>query len=204
MANIRDQCSWVHMHEPERATQKSKDLVSMAVAKGQTAGAAATPALGSINKSGLVIGGGISGMTAALALAEQGSDAYLVEKEKELGGHLRQVRYMLNGEDPQDELQNAKAQVFKNQSIHLFTGATIEGVEGSIGDFRTNVPAHGKRSELKHGVVIVATGANSISQKNTCMRKTSGYLRNVNWSNVCRMAPPSSRHAVIARRKLWS
>ena len=78
-------------------------------------------------------------MTAALALAEQGFDAYLVEKEKELGGHLRHVRYMLNGEDPQDELQNAKAQVFKNQRIHLFTGATIEGVEGTIGDFRTNV-----------------------------------------------------------------
>ncbi len=164
MANIRDQCSWVHMHEPERATEKSKDLVRMAVAKARLLEPLTRRSV-SINKSGLVIGGGISGLTAALALAEQGFDAYLVEKEKELGGHLRQVRYMLNGEDPQAQLQNAKAQVFKNQRIHLFTGATIEGVEGTIGDFRTNVLANGKRSELKHGVVIVATGAQQYEPK---------------------------------------
>jgi heterodisulfide reductase subunit A-like polyferredoxin len=164
MANIRDQCSWVHMHEPERATEKSKDLVRMAVAKARLLEPLTRRSV-SINKSGLVIGGGISGLTAALALAEQGFDAYLVEKERELGGHLRQVRYMLNGEDPQAQLQNVKAQVFKNQRIHLFTGATIEGVEGTIGDFRTNVLANGKRSELKHGVVIVATGAQQYEPK---------------------------------------
>ena len=164
MANIRDQCSWVHMHEPEKATEKSEDLVRMAVAKARLLEPLTRRSV-SINKSGLVIGGGISGLTAALALAEQGFDAYLVEKEKELGGHLRHVRYMLNGEDPQAQLQNAKAKVFKNQRIHLFTGATIEGVEGTIGDFRTNVLANGKRSELKHGVVIVATGAQQYEPK---------------------------------------
>ncbi len=79
-------------------------------------------------------------MTAALALAEQGFDAYLVEKEKELGGNLRHVRYLLNGEDPQaGAAERTKAQVLKNQRIHLFTGATIEAIDGTIGDFRTKI-----------------------------------------------------------------
>lgn len=164
MANIRDQCSWVHMHEPEKATEKAKDLVRMAVAKARLLEPLTRRSV-SINKSGIVIGGGISGLTAALALAEQGFDAYLVEKEKELGGHLRHVRYMLNGEDPQAQLQNTKARVFKNQRIHLFTGATIEGVEGTIGDFRTKISGNGKCSEIKHGVVIVATGAQQYEPK---------------------------------------
>ena len=164
MANIRDQCSWVHMHEPERATEKSKDLVRMAVAKARLLEPLTRRSV-AIKKSGLVIGGGISGMTAALALAEQGFDAYLLEKQGELGGHVRNLRYMLNGESPQDELKRVKADVRKNHRIHVFTGAAIEGIDGTIGDFKTNVVANGKRSELKHGVVIVATGAQEYEPK---------------------------------------
>ena len=103
MANIRDQCSWVHMHEPERATQKSKDLVRMAVAKSRLLQPLHRQTI-KMEKSALVIGGGLSGMTAALALAAQGFDACLVEKEHELGGNLRHIHYLLNGEKPQDEL----------------------------------------------------------------------------------------------------
>ena len=158
MANIRDQCSWVHMHEPEKATEKSKDLVRMAVAKARLLEPLTRRSV-AVNKSALVIGGGISGLTAALALAEQSFDVYLVEKEKELGGHLRHVRYTLNGEDPQVQLQGAKAQVFKNQRIHLFTGGCVESIDGTSGDFRTKISANGKSSEIKHGVVIVAIGA---------------------------------------------
>ncbi len=88
MANIRDQCSWVHMHEPEKATQKSKDLLRMAIAKSRLLQPLQRQRI-KIQKSALVIGGGISGMTAALTLARQGSDVYLVEKEDELGGNLR-------------------------------------------------------------------------------------------------------------------
>ena len=164
MANIRDQCSWVHMHEPEKATEKSKDLVRMAVAKARLLQPLTRRSV-AVNKSALVIGGGISGMTAALALAEQGFDAFLVEKQKELGGHLRQVRYMLTGDDPQQELQRVKAQVRKDHRIHIFTGAAIESLDGTIGDFKTKVSANGKSAEIKHGVVIVATGAQSYEPK---------------------------------------
>ena len=85
MANIRDQCSWVHMHEYEKATQKSKDLVRMAVAKARLLDPLQTRSV-PITKSTLVIGAGVAGMTSAVELADQGFDVYLVEREKEVGG----------------------------------------------------------------------------------------------------------------------
>src|SRR3990170_7392702 len=90
MANIRDQCSWVHMHEHERATQKAKDLVRMAVARAALLQPQEDPEL-EIKDSALVIGGGIAGMTAALTLANQGFKVHVVEKETEMGGNLRSL-----------------------------------------------------------------------------------------------------------------
>ncbi|HUI82834.1 MAG TPA: FAD-dependent oxidoreductase [Candidatus Binatia bacterium] len=162
MANIRDQCSWVHMHEPEKATAKSKDLVRMAVAKARMLQPLYRRSV-AINKSGLVIGGGISGMTAALALADQGFDAYVVEKENDLGGHLKNVQYTLNGGNPQDELKRVKARVRNNRRIHVFNDAAIESIDGNIGDFRTKISANGASAEVSHGTVIVATGAKEYS-----------------------------------------
>ncbi|MGA3316149.1 MAG: FAD-dependent oxidoreductase [Candidatus Korobacteraceae bacterium] len=164
MANIRDQCSWVHMHEPERATQKAKDLVRMAVAKSRLLQPLQRQRI-RIQKSALVIGGGISGMTAALTLARQGSDVYLVEKEKELGGNLRHLYYSLNGERPQEELARLRDEIQRSSRIRLFTGAIIENIEGSIGNFKTRISARGATTEVEHGVVIVATGAKQYQPK---------------------------------------
>ena len=164
MANIRDQCSWVHMHEPEKATQKSKDLLRMAVAKSRLLQPLQRQRI-KIQKSALVIGGGLSGMTAALTLARQGSDVYLVEKENELGGNLRHIHYLLNGENPQEELARLRGEIQQNSRIHLFTGAVIENIEGSIGNFKTRISAHGVTTEVAHGVVIVATGAKQYQPK---------------------------------------
>ena len=158
MANIRDQCSWVHMHEPERATQKSKDLVRMAIAKSRLLEPLQRRQL-TIEKSALVIGGGISGMTAALALARQGADVFLVERDNWLGGNLRHTHYLLDGEKPQDELARIKDEIAQSRRIRVFTGATIESIEGSIGNFKTRISARGEPREFAHGVVIVATGA---------------------------------------------
>ena len=104
-------------------------------------------------------------MTAALSLAEQGFDAYLVEKEDELGGNLRHIHYLLDGEKPQDELRRLKERIKQNSRIHLFTGAHIESIEGSIGDFRTKISVLGGTGEVAHGVVIVATGAKEYQPK---------------------------------------
>ena len=164
MANIRDQCSWVHMHEPEKATQKSKDLVRMALAKARLLQPLQRQTV-RIEKSALVIGGGISGITAALSLARQGFDAYLVEKENEIGGSLRHIHYLLNGDSPQEELSRLRDEIEQNSRVHLFTGAAIEKIEGTIGNFKTTITAQGTSTEIRHGVVIVATGAKQYQPK---------------------------------------
>jgi heterodisulfide reductase subunit A-like polyferredoxin len=164
MANIRDQCSWVHMHEPEKATEKSKDLVRMALAKARLLQPLQRQSI-KIEKAALVLGGGLAGMTAALALARQAFDVYLVERANELGGNLRHTYYLLNGDKPQDELARLRNQIEQNIKIHIYTGAAIEKVDGSIGNFRTTIAAQGRTTEVTHGVVIVATGAKPYEPK---------------------------------------
>jgi heterodisulfide reductase subunit A-like polyferredoxin len=158
MANIRDQCSWVHMHEPDSATQKSKDLARIAIAKARLLQPLHRHRV-KVEKSALVIGGGLSGMTAALSLANQGFYVYLAEKENELGGNLRRIHYLLNGERPQNELVRLRGEIEQNSRICLFTGAVIENIEGTVGNFTTRISVAGEPREVNHGVVIVATGA---------------------------------------------
>ncbi len=162
MANIRDQCSWVHMQEPEKATVKARDLVRMAVAKVRLDQTLHTRPL-EVNHDALVIGGGLAGMTAAAALADQGYGVHLVERESELGGHLRKVRYLLNGEDPQAKLRELIRRVSSHPGIHVHTGAGITGMTGSLGHFETTLAVRGDGAPeaVQHGVVIVATGADS-------------------------------------------
>ena len=164
MANIRDQCSWVHMEEKAKATKKAKDLVRMAVAKAALLEPLQKGKL-PITKGALVIGGGLAGMTSALELAEQGYDVYLVEKEKELGGNLRNVRYLLNGEDPQKELKKIIDKVKENPKIHLFLESKIESVEGSVGNFKTKIRTKDEVKEVEHGVAIIAVGAKEYKPK---------------------------------------
>ncbi|MEE9501448.1 MAG: FAD-dependent oxidoreductase, partial [Candidatus Aminicenantaceae bacterium] len=158
MANIRDQCSWVHMAEPEKASEKSKDLVRMAVAKARMLEPLQTRFV-PIIKSALVIGGGVAGISSALELAGQGYDVYLVEREKELGGNLRHIHYLLNGEKPQEELKKLIQRIEDHPKIHLYTETKIENIDGSIGNFKTTLSTQGKSIEFEHGVVVVATGA---------------------------------------------
>jgi len=164
MANIRDQCSWVHMQEPEKASEKSKDLVRMAVAKARLLEPLQKRYV-PIIKSALVIGGGLSGMSSAIELAGQGYDVYLVEKEKELGGNLKRLRYLLDGTDVQNGLQKLIKQVEESDNIHMYTETKIENIEGSVGNFKTTISMNGKSGELEHGVVVVATGAQEYHPK---------------------------------------
>ena len=90
MANLREQCSWVHMHEPDKATQKAADLVKMAVARGRRLEPLVEETL-PLTKRTLVIGGGIAGIQAALDLAENGYEVILVEKNPSIGGTMAQL-----------------------------------------------------------------------------------------------------------------
>ncbi|UCG36893.1 MAG: CoB--CoM heterodisulfide reductase iron-sulfur subunit A family protein [Candidatus Bathyarchaeota archaeon] len=158
MANIRDQCSWVHVHQPKEATEKAKDLIRSVVAKARLLKPLRRPVI-NVTPTGLVIGGGVSGMTAALELANQGFDVHLVERTKNLGGHLREIRYTLEGENPREHLDSLVTQVLENGRIHVYLDSEVAEVNGFVGNFKSKINSESGEKEVEHGVVIVATGA---------------------------------------------
>ena len=158
MANIRDQCSWVHMHDPEAATEKAKDLIRMAVAKARYIEPLYSVPL-PVTSGALVIGGGIAGLSAAVNLADQGFEVNLVEREKDLGGNLRRIHHLLGREDPQQKLAEVIEKVTEHARIKVWTGATAGEIDGFVGNFKTKISQDGRQAEIEHGVVIIATGA---------------------------------------------
>ena len=159
MANIRDQCTWVHMHEPEAATLKSKDLVRMAVAKARMLEPLYKSSL-KVNHNALVIGGGLAGMTAALNLAEQGFKTHLVEKEKDLGGNFRHIHGLLNGGNTEQKLAEMIDKVNSHPNIDVYLDSEVAVVEGSVGNFKSTIRGHdGADNEVSHGAAVIATGA---------------------------------------------
>jgi heterodisulfide reductase subunit A len=158
MANIRDQCSWVHLHEPQKATEKAKDLVEAVVAKVRLLNPLKRP-LTNVTPIGLVIGGGIAGMTASLELAKQGFAVHLVEQERELGGNLRHIKYTLGSGNPQKVLSDTIKDVLENEKIFIHLNTKINDVKGYVGNFKTSLVSEGSEEQIEHGIVIVATGA---------------------------------------------
>jgi heterodisulfide reductase subunit A len=157
MTNIRDQCSWVHMHEHEKATEKAKDLVRMAVAKAKLIEPLQSKPI-AINPNGLIIGGGLSGITAALSLRKQGFGVHLIEREAELGGHLRNLYYTFRNDNIQEYLKNLKEKIDADPELHVYTSTKIKDITGCIGSFTTTIEHNGTEKKLEHGIVIVATG----------------------------------------------
>jgi heterodisulfide reductase subunit A len=158
MANIREHNSWVHAKEPEEATQKAKDLVRMSVARALYLEPLQEIEL-PVNKTALVIGGGIAGMTSALSIAEQGHDVYLVERDAELGGMARKLYYTLEGLDVQAYVHDLVRTVYQHPLIHVYHSATITEAAGYVGNFVTTVKSERGVTEIKHGVTVIATGA---------------------------------------------
>ncbi len=158
MANIREHCSWVHSKEQEDATRKAKDIVRMSVARASRLEPLDEFAL-PVNKTALVVGGGVAGMTSACTLAEQGYETYLLEKASDLGGMARRIHYTLEGLDVQAFLDDLRKKVYRHSSIHVITDATITQVAGYVGNFTTTVKSKGRVREIRHGAAIIATGA---------------------------------------------
>ncbi|MGB9778311.1 MAG: FAD-dependent oxidoreductase [Candidatus Bathyarchaeales archaeon] len=165
MANIRDQCSWVHMHEPKEATEKAKDLVRSVVAKAKLLKPLKKPEI-KVTPVGLIIGGGVAGMTAALELAKQGFEVHLVEREKELGGHLRKIHYLLEDDNPRERLDALIKDVMENDKIHVHLESEVAEINGFVGNFKSKIKyQNGKEEEVEHGIIIVATGATEYKPK---------------------------------------
>ncbi len=158
MANIREHCSWVHSKQKEEATRKAKDIIRMSVAR--TVGLEPLQEFElPVTRAALVVGGGVAGMSSALALANQGFEVHLVEKENELGGMARRIRTTLEGVDVQTWVKDLIRQVYRNPLIHVYHGARITDASGFVGNFVTTVEAEGQVHTIKHGASILATGA---------------------------------------------
>jgi len=158
MANIREHCSWVHSREKEDATQKAKDITRMSVARACLLQPLQEIDL-AVNRTALVVGGGIAGMTSALSIAKQGHEVYLLEKDSDLGGTARRIHYTLDGMDVQAYLRDLVRRVYQHPSIHVYTDATITEATGYVGNFVTKVKSDRGVTEIQHGATIIATGA---------------------------------------------
>ncbi|MBU1903004.1 MAG: hydrogenase iron-sulfur subunit [Proteobacteria bacterium] len=170
--SIREQVSWVHMGEPEKATQKAKDLVKMGVAKAILLEEGEEIRL-PVGKECLIIGGGMAGMSAALNIAQQGFKAHVVEKEAELGGLLNQVMTVSHDHIrmPAAEIVKAKRELVESHpGISVYTHAEIESVKGYIGNYRIVLDANGEKRDLNISTVIVATGMREIELKEGLFR----------------------------------
>jgi heterodisulfide reductase subunit A len=176
LANIREHVSWVHRTTPQTATQKAKQLVTMAVAKARRLQPIEREKL-DVEHSALVIGGGLAGMTAALSIADQGFPVFLVERDSELGGNLRNIRIGPNGTDPQGLLLKTKERVCQNLRVTVLLESDVVDVAGYVGRFRTTVEGKGgARTELLHGATIVATGAQQIEPQSYAYGELPGVV----------------------------
>ncbi|RJQ30902.1 MAG: CoB--CoM heterodisulfide reductase iron-sulfur subunit A family protein [Peptococcaceae bacterium] len=154
MANIRDQCSWVHMHEPRKATDKAKDLVKAAVIKAACLQPVKQVTV-DVNHTALVVGGGIAGMTAALEIARQGYCVELVEITDTLGGTAKKISRGFPGDDVEIFSEQLINSVAGHPLINIHTGCEITEVTGYTGNFSSRLSSG---EEIRHGVAIIATG----------------------------------------------
>ncbi|MGQ9709206.1 MAG: FAD-dependent oxidoreductase [Anaerolineae bacterium] len=162
MVNLREHCAWVHVDDPAGATRKAKAMVGTALARVRLAEPLYKEAVVPEPRA-LVIGGGVSGMTAALTIADAGYEVVLVERELELGGNLRHVYYVAEGEDPQRLLRDLVNRVVGHERIRVLTRTEVVSHTGRVGEYRsvlrtTTRTGETVETEVRHGVTIVATG----------------------------------------------
>ncbi len=176
LANIREQCSWVHMHEPLKATEKAKDIIRMYVNRVQYSEPQTKLEI-NVNQSSLVIGGGLAGLTAAKIIAEKGFKVHLIEKSSQLGGFTNNLHsiYALK-ESPQQFITKLINEIKNNSSINIYQSTLIKEVKGSIGNFSVKLDINGSEKDIIAGTVIVATGSK--------VSKPNGLLGYGEWDNV--------------------
>jgi heterodisulfide reductase subunit A len=170
MVNLREQCSWVHLRDTEGANTKARELLLMGVAKSKFLEPQSATSI-DVSSNLIILGGGISGMTAALSAARQGHQVLLLEKEPELGGLLRNLDTIFPGDRKSDELiRNLVESVNEEENIEVMTGTTIFEVEGSLGRYRVKLTrtdgvenagesVDESLMERSVGAIILATGA---------------------------------------------
>ena len=167
MANIRDQCSWVHMDRYEEATTKAKDLVKMAVGSVMHAKPLTRQQV-EVTKGVLVLGGGMSGLTAALETAGMGYRVHLVEKSGSLGGNAAKLAFSSSGRYYAQHIQMTIDSVLNHLLIEVCLDTEIKQIDGYVGNFTTTLSTGGVERKINHGAVIVATGARERKPDSYC------------------------------------
>ena len=158
--NLREHCSWCHAREPEKATIKAEDLVRMAVARAALLEPLEVKTV-EVTPHALVVGGGVTGLRAAVDIGSRGFKVTLVEKESELGGHLRYLSTMYpNNEKAIDVIDRMLIAAKAIEDIEIMTDSVVVDFDGHIGNFETKIKnmKTGKTAKRTFGTVIVATG----------------------------------------------
>ncbi len=158
MTNIRDQCSWVHAHDKEAATRKAMDLARMAVARARLLAPLQKGKM-EVIPNALVLGGGVSGMAAALNLGDQGFQVYLAEKSDKLGGNALSIEKTIHGEQIGPFLTDMISKVESHPKIELFKNASFTDISGHVGHFKGKILNGQGSKDIEFGAAVIATGA---------------------------------------------
>ena len=171
---------------PERGGQrggelarKAQSLVGMAVASLTAMRGIEALGIGGRQERkqrALVIGGGAAGMSAALALAGMGIEVELVEREEELGGQWRRLRYQADGSDAQGALEELRLEVRRQSRVRVHLGSEVRGVTGKAGAYRSVIGREGQEVEVEHGAVVVATGGRPVQTEEYLYGQHAGVM----------------------------
>ena len=197
MANIRDQCSWVHMQAREKGTQRAKTQIAMAVAKAARLRELSRIKLGLTHRA-IIIGGGISGMSAAMALGNMGYEVDLIEKQDRLGGLLNDLNLILpTHEPPSILLDDLSARLNDNPKVTIHTNALVKKVEGYIGNFVATVEETGTEIKLKVGTIIVALGARVLKPAGLMGYDGEKVVTHLELEAILRRGAPPAKNVVM-------
>ena len=189
MANIRNQCSWVHADDPAAATRKSKDLIRMAVAKAAQLTPLTQSDLG-VNQKALIIGGGLAGMSAAKTLADQGYESYLVEQADKLGGAARSLSQTYLNEPVWPAMQELIDQVATDDKITVLTRSELKEVDGFVGNFKSVVKTPDGDLDVEHGVAILAMGGSELKPKEHLYGRHPAVVTGLEMSRLLKHGDP--------------
>ncbi len=193
LADIREQCSWCHMHDNENATAKAIEIVNMNIAKTRLLVPVTTASVG-VEHTALVVGGGIAGMNASLSLAAQGYGVHLVERADLLGGLLRDVRYNLEGDDVQAYLAGIIEKVEKNSTITVHLATTVNNLDGFVGNFETSL-SNGQN--IGHGALLIASGGQEYSPVEYDYEKSDKIITQRELENILAEKDPTNDETYV-------
>ncbi len=180
--NLREQVAWTHKPNDEETQALAEDYLNMGIVK-ITNSSYPEPMILDVNESVLVVGGGIAGLTSALAVANEGHDVYLVEKESELGGFYRNLYKVVPQNSPYLDLEPNRidsliSEVKTNPKIQIFTNCKIHKISGQPGIFDVELSVDGTSHYIRVGSIIQATGWRSYDP-NKLSHLGYGKIKNV-------------------------